>query len=64
MTQEEKAKRYDETLTRKLKMIDRKVGDFEDNAIPKVTLVDDCNDEVFDLDMRCTDYGEAMVFFN
>jgi len=64
MTQEEKAKAYDKALTRKLKMIDNKVDDFEDNAIPKVTLTDDCNDEVFDLDMRCTDYGEAMDFFN
>ena len=47
----------------RLKLIDEKVGDFEDNAISKVTLVDDEDDKVFDLDMRCTDYGDAMDFF-
>lgn len=25
---------------------------------------EDEDDEVYDLDMRCTDYGEAMDFFN
>lgn len=62
MTKEQKAKAYDEAFRNKLKALDEKVGDFEDNAIPKVTLSDD--NEVFDLDMRCTDYGEAMEFFN
>lgn len=51
-------------LKKRLKYLDEKVGDFEENAIPKVTLTDDCNNEVFDLDMRCTNYGEAMEFFN
>ena len=57
-------KAYDKAFRNRLKMLDEKVGDFENNAIPKVTLTDDCNEEVFDLDMRCTDYGEAMDFFN
>lgn len=50
-------------LKDRLKQLDEKVGDFEDNAIPKVTVEDEDN-EVFELDMRCTDYGEAMDFFN
>lgn len=41
-------------------VIDEKVGDFEE--IPKVTIEDE-DDEVYDLDMRCTDWGEAMEFF-
>ena len=51
-------------LKKRLKYIDEKISDFEDNAIPKVTLSDICDDETYDLDMRCTDYGEAMVFFD
>ncbi len=51
-------------FSKKLKAIDERVGDFENNAIPKVTLSDDCKNEVFDLDYRCTDYGNAMDFFN
>ena len=43
---------------------DNKFGDFDE--IPKVTLSEECSEseEVFDLDYRCTDYGEAMDFFS
>lgn len=48
-------------LARLLEKKDSIINDFEE--ISKVT-VEDEDDEVFDLDYRCTDYGEAMNFFD
>ncbi len=47
-------------LTRLLEKKDSMANDF--GELPKVT-VEDEDDEVFDLDYRCSDYGEAMNFF-
>lgn len=58
MNYEKKYKHND--FAKRLQIIDEKVGDFEE--IPKVTIEDE-DDEVYDLDMRCTDWGEAMNFF-
>ncbi len=58
---DDKKKRNANKFANRLRIIDDKLGDFEE--IPKVTIEDE-DDEVYDLDMRCTDYGEAMVFFN
>lgn len=44
-----------------LEQKDNKVGDFDE--IPKVTLTKDCEEDDYELDMRCTDYGDAMDFF-
>ena len=58
---DDKKKRNANKFANRLRIIDDKLGDFEE--IPKVTIEDE-DDEVYDLDMRCTDYGEAMDFFN
>ena len=49
-------------LTKLLASKDNLVGDFDE--IKKVTLCEECNEELFDIDCRCTDYGESMDFFN
>lgn len=56
-----KKKRNANKFADRLRIIDEKLGDFEDNAIPKVS-IDEYNED-YELDMRCTDYGEAMDFF-
>lgn len=48
-------------LARLLKKKENIINDF--GEIPRV-IVEDEDDEVFDLDYRCTDYGEAMNFFD
>lgn len=58
-------KKVKDNFRKKLKEIDEKVGDFEDNAIPKVTIEKDWYEDFdYDYDMRCTDYGDAMDFFD
>ena len=53
-------KNKNNTLSRILKKKDNQIGDFDE--IPRI-MVDEY-DDLFDLDMRCTDYGDAIEFFN
>jgi len=46
-------------LTRLLEKKESIINDLED--IPRVTVEDE---EVFDIDYRCSDYDEAMSFFD
>lgn len=52
-----------EDIERRFLETKQEIEEFDEDGIPKVTLSDECKEEVFDLDYRCSDYGDAMEFF-